>query len=151
MDSFLDEVIMDTLQDESDYYELFDRGKKKIAKCPSKPVREGKFLIVEQGLWFTPKYKEYPSNLWHLAEIIKTFMLGDPYWEDRGQPSESDIRYAIKNHPSNKHFKANKPMFMPRFGKSRCRGRGSNYGQIFIPFKVKIPVSWQDWRMQRVW
>lgn len=104
--------------------------------CPSPPPPKGQFSAPGRNghRWFTPAYRQHPSNLWHLARVVRTRMLADRSGRGVPVPSESQIRYGIQNHPCNGHFTRSKPMFMPRFGRDRCTGRGSYYGAIYIPF-----------------
>lgn len=104
--------------------------------CPSLPPAEGRFSAPNsQGhRWFTPKYKRYPTNLWHLAKLVRKRMLAGRAGRTANLQTESEIRRAIRSHPCNRHFTKSKPMFMPRFGPDRCTGRGRYYGAIYIPF-----------------
>ncbi|MCI0561310.1 MAG: hypothetical protein MN733_22720, partial [Nitrososphaera sp.] len=100
------------------------------------PKGYGGYYVLRNGhRWFTPVYKQYPTNLWHLAEAIQTLMLKSNNFDYSKVPSQQDIRYGIQRHPCNQHFDKSNPMFMPRFGPDRCTGNGSYYGAIYIPFK----------------
>lgn len=105
--------------------------------CPSPPPPKGQFSAPnEKGhRWFTPEYQQYPSNLWHLAKVVRDRMLADVDFDESKVPTESQIRSAIRSHPCNAHFTKSKPMFMPRFGADRCTGKGRYYGSIYIPLK----------------
>lgn len=127
-----------------DFMEDHEKSENKVfcPDCPSPchpfppPKRHGGwYQLRNRCWWFTPVYQQYPTNLWGLAELIQTRMLESNNFTLATVPDQKDIRYAIKAHLCNKHFKKSKPMFMPRFGPDRCTGRGTYYGSIYIPFK----------------
>lgn len=130
--------------DDEERFELLDFEKEAPCPipCPSPPPPKGQFSAPNRKghRWFTPEYRQYPSNLWHLAKVVRDRMLADRDFEERGVPTESQVRYGIVTHPCNKYFTTGKPMFMPRFGPDRCTGGGPYYGSIYIPFQFNRDV-----------
>ena len=87
-------------------------------KRPPKSLQSGELTMQDRycrGRWFVPKYRMYPSNIWHLArEVLKRMSTT----RAGGLPSEREIRQRIRAHPCNRHFRK-VAMFMPRFKSDR--------------------------------
>lgn len=110
--------------------------------CPTVALDPGKFSDPEKNgfRWFTPKYATRPSNLWDLAREVRKRMLTDRFSDPADVPSEAAIRDRIADH-WNARFAGTRKMFLPRFGRDRCTGKGAYYGAIGIPFRWGIPIQ----------
>lgn len=83
--------------DDEESYELFgfEMESDCATPCPSPAPPKGQFSAPNRmgHRWFTPEYRQYPSNLWHLAKVVRDRMLADRSFVAKGVPTESQVRY----------------------------------------------------------
>lgn len=134
MSAYLDEF--DDIEDLFDFVEdnfaARDKRHACIYSCPDPPPHRGLFSSPNRSnhRWYTPTYGD---NLWSLSRRVLVFVFATHGVGRNPTSSEiQDVMDEIRNHPCNERLRGK--MFLPRFSKDRCTGRGIHYGMIYIPF-----------------